>query len=76
MNFFDKNTNIYIGCKDAFRLVTEAVLRMARSGAQWRLLPEKYGNGTAFYRRFARRSIKGVWEAFISSVSETRIRKA
>jgi transposase len=63
LNFLEKNENVYIGRKDACRLFIEAVLWAARSGAQWRLLPEKYGKWNSVCKRFARRSDKGVWEA-------------
>ena len=62
LNFLQKEARIYIGYKDACRLFIEAVLWIARSGAQWRLLPERYGKWNSVYRRFARWSIKNVWE--------------
>ncbi len=62
-DFLEKTENIYIGCKGACRLFIEAVLRMARSGAQRRLLPEKYGKRNSVYKRFIRWSDKGVRDA-------------
>ncbi len=62
LNFLQNDPHVYSGNESVCLLFIEAVLRIARSGAQWRLLPEKYGSRNSVYRRFARRSLKGVWE--------------
>ena len=54
--------NIYIGQENECRGFLEAVLWIARSGAQWRLLPSDYGNWNTTYKRFARWSQADVFE--------------
>jgi transposase len=54
--------NVYVGQEQECRRFLSAVLWLARSGAQWRLLPKEYGYWNAIYRRFARRSEQGVFE--------------
>ena len=54
--------NAYVGREQECRRFLSAVLWMARSGAQWRLLPKEYGYWNTIYRRFARWSEQGVFE--------------
>jgi transposase len=54
--------NVYVGQEHECRRFLSAVLWMARSGAQWRLLPKEYGYWNAIYRRFACWSEQGVFE--------------
>ncbi len=54
--------NIYIGQENECRQFLDAVLWIARSGAQWRLLPDSYGNWNTIYKRFARWSQANVFE--------------
>ena len=54
--------NAYVGPEHECRRFLSAVLWMARSGAQWRLLPKEYGYWNTIYRRFARWSEQGIFE--------------
>jgi transposase len=53
--------NVYVGQEHECRLFLSALLWIARSGAQWRLLPKEYGYWNAVYRRFTRWSEQGVF---------------
>jgi putative transposase len=44
------------------RLFVNAVIWIARSGAPWRDLPERFGLWNSVYQRFKRWSKAGVWE--------------
>jgi transposase len=62
LEFLRSCPNLYVGRYNDCRRFVEAMLWMARSGAPWRLLPERYGNWNSVYKRFARWCDKGVCE--------------
>ncbi len=52
------------------RLLLEAVYWMDHSGAQWCMLPERYGAWNSVYKRFARWADPGVWEWLCERVAD------
>jgi transposase len=68
--FLQTCPNIYIGQEKECRRFLEAVLWITRSGAQWRLLPDDYGNWNTIYKRFARWSAANVFEKLFAFASE------
>ena len=65
LRFLRSRQDIYVGKPRECKRFLEALLWMARSGAQWRLLPKQYGNWNSVYKRFNRWTEKGVWKAML-----------
>lgn len=62
LQFLRTCSGIYVGQEEKCRRFLAGILWMARTGAQWRMLPEHYGNWNSVYKRFFRWCEKGVWE--------------
>ena len=62
LNFFHKHSRVYVGNPEKLKLFIEAIYWMARSGAPWRMLLEKYGNWNSIFRRFKDWVKKYIWE--------------
>ena len=67
--FLQTQEHIYIGKDEECRKFLEALVWIARSGAQWRLLPEQYGDWNSIYKRFARWEKQGIFKAMIEYFS-------
>jgi putative transposase len=72
LSFLKTCPNIYIGQENECRQFLEAVFWITRSGSQWRLLPDKYGNWNTIYKRFARWSQAGIFEKLFEHISQDR----
>ena len=64
------------GCRPAGdnRRYFEGMMWMARSGAQWRLLPDEYGNWNSVFRRYRRWVEMGVFDALLETLTEMVVR--
>ncbi len=67
--FLQTQEHVYIAQDEDCRHFLEAIVWIARSGAQWRLLPEAYGNWNSIYKRFARWEKQGVFKAMLEYFS-------
>lgn len=55
---------------DDNRLFIDAVLWIARTGAPWADLPERFGKSDSVYQRFNRWAKQGRWEAIFEALQE------
>ena len=53
------------------RLVLDGIFWIARTGAQWRDLPDHFGKWGSVYRQFRRRTISGIWELLLEALNDT-----
>ena len=53
------------------RLFVDAVLWIAKTGAPWRDLPERFGNWNSAWRRFDRWAKKGVWQRVFEALQDS-----
>jgi len=52
------------------RLFVDAVLWIARTGAPWRDLPERFGNWNSVWRRYDRWADKGTWKLIFEALQD------
>ena len=59
------------GCRPAGdnRPYFEGMVWMARTGAQWRQLPDEYGKWNSVFRRYRRWVVTGVFEAMLETLA-------
>ncbi len=62
LNFFKLHPRVYAANEGELKKFIEAIYWMARTGAQWRMMPEKYGSWNSVFKRFNRWVRKGIWE--------------
>ena len=60
--FLKKINGLYIAQETNCKRFIESIYWIARTGAQWRELPEKYGKWNSIFKRFNSWSKKGIWD--------------
>jgi transposase len=53
------------------RRVLDGIFWIARTGAQWRDLPEEFGKWSSVYRQFRRWTLAGLWELVLETLNES-----
>ena len=51
------------------RRFVDGVLWLARTGAPWRDLPERYGQWNSAFQRYSRWSKRGVWQRILEALA-------
>ena len=62
IQFLRSCSGVYVGQEENCRRFLTGILWIARTGAQWRALPEEYGRWNTVYKRFLRWCEQGVWK--------------
>jgi transposase len=64
--FLKSRKDLYIGSEAKCKNFVEAICWMSRTGAQWREMPDAYGNWNSVFVRFNEWTKKGIWEGFLN----------
>jgi len=59
--YLDDFPRLHTGRESNVKRFVEGVYWILRSGAQWRMLPPKYGDWNVVYQRFSNWAERGVW---------------
>ena len=52
------------------RQVLDGIFWIARTGSQWRDLPEEFGKWSSVYRQFRRWTVAGLWDLILDALNE------
>jgi transposase len=55
------------------RLVLGGIFWIARTGVQWRDLPEEFGKWSSEYRQFRRWTLASLWEMILEALNESKV---
>ena len=54
------------------RRVLDGIFWIARTGSQWRDLPEVFGKWSSVYRQFRRWTLAGLWDVLLEALNDIR----
>jgi len=53
------------------RRVLDGIFWIARTGAQWRDLPDEFGKWSSVYRQFRRWTVAGLWDLILEALNKS-----